>query len=106
MIAEDEKLLAALQARLDDQEATVAKSELDQLTNDVTEWASAKRIKPIRAIAAQVNPLTTQISENQTQFVRLAKTLKEQNQSAADLLRDPYILAVDKELLQSESKIN
>ncbi|MFL2145222.1 hypothetical protein [Desemzia sp. FAM 24101] len=133
MIAKEENVLAEVQTRLDAKEAEVAKNELDQLTDDLavldqkkeepfivakdvqqietlthslTELSSSTRVEPIRAIAVEASQLITQISENQSDLVRLVEALKEQNQSAENLLKDPYVLAVDKELLQNDSKQN
>lgn len=133
MIIAEENLLAEVQTRLDAKEAEVAESELEQLTedlavldqkkeesfivtkdiqqvemltNDLTEVSSSKRVEPIRLIAVEVSELANQISENQAELVRLVEALKEHNQSAEELLKDTYVLDVDKELLQNDGKKN
>lgn len=133
MINTEEKLLAEVRTRLDAKEAEVAESELEKLaddlavldqkkekpfivtkdiqdietlTNKLAGLSSSKRVEPIRAIAVEVSRLTTQISENQTELVRLVEALKENNQLAEELLKDTYVLAVDKELLQNDGKQN
>ncbi|MGE7366666.1 hypothetical protein ACQKKE_08470 [Desemzia incerta] len=133
MINTEEKLLAEVRTRLDAKEAEVAESELEKLaddlavldqkkeepfivtkdiqdietlTNKLAGLSSSKRVEPIRVIAVEVSRLTAQISENQTELVHLVEALKEDNQLAEELLKDTYVLAVDKELLQNDGKQN
>lgn len=133
LIEEETTHLSEVQKRLVEKEAQVAKTELSQLTENVSELnkksqetfitaedlqqveqvknqltglASVEQVAPIRTLSEETKELSNQIRANQTELIALVDDLKEANQQATDLSSKKYMQASDKEELTNNQKEN
>lgn len=84
----------------------VDSNEVTNLSKELNELGTSKKVEPIRTIAIKVDSLSKQITENQNETIQLVDELREFNKQAESINNEKYLLASDKKLLEQDSKEN